>query len=171
MSNGKSGGNALPWILGLVIVGLGVYWFNDPKGFEKHFRGLFKKEEKEDPNIQLRKDIIGSWRQEDDKNVAIITYKQDGTFSIALHGKGSAALIIAFNNAIGAEIHGTWAINDETLTMQFLGVTNPLMDAVVRLIAAHEGGDMNKVTRAKIVHGGAAMFSFDNGKTMEKVKQ
>jgi hypothetical protein len=172
MSNANaSSGNGFFWLLILVAAGLGLYWFNDPQGFQKNIGGLFNS----DPDVRMRKDIIGAWNCNEEEAVLHFSFKPDGTFTFSADGKGVKGLFIGFNNLIGAgELRGIWSIDKQVLTTELVGNSNAAAEAFVTLLESMEeystGKPVKKVARARINKLEGGTLALDNGRVMKRVK-
>ncbi len=130
----------------------------------------------EDMDATYRQRLVGSWNADNESATLHFTFQPDGTFVYSLDGKGKLSLVTSINKAMGAnEMHGTWLVNNSTLTMNLIGNTNPAADAFLSLVQATVetlGGDPLKSgpMTLKIVRLEGTQLVLGNGKVMTKVQ-
>ena len=122
-----------------------------------------------------REHIVGTWRTETAKAVVNFSFKSDGTLTTSVQEKGLGGLIGAARNLFFGDYRGTWSINDEVLTINLLGVTDPMADTFFSVVFSISDSINGKTTFGKPVRcrisklqGGVLILG--NGSVMNKVK-
>ena len=91
-----------------------------------------------DRDAELRKEVIGTWKQDTTDVVLFYNFKEDGTFTCSMEGKGVIyGLVTSANKLMGAnEYGGFWTVEQGCLKRTFTGNTNVAADAFQKLVGA-----------------------------------
>lgn len=118
----------------------------------------------------FRKRIVGTWRAETKDAVIHFSFEKGGELTARVQEKGAMGVLGGVRNVVFGDYRGTWSINDEALTMEFLGVTDQAGDVFAKLVFTFADSNFNKPMKIGISKLQGGLLVLRNGYKMSKVK-
>jgi hypothetical protein len=122
-----------------------------------------------------REQIVGTWRTENEKAVIKFSFGSDGTLSTSVQEKGLMGILGGARNMFFGDYNGTWSVNDETLTINIQGVTDPAANSFFKVVftisdAIDGKSPFDKPISCRITKLKGGVLVLSNGTVMNKIQ-